>query len=110
MDCIGFSIFKSGPRRRWTPLIGLAVLVCALNAVAAPAPRRTAPAAPKPAPDGQRYLFVVDISADMHATDAELRSGAEATDRDALTERDVVAVRYGETGNAAERMVWAPPV
>ncbi len=75
MDCIGFSRFETGRHGRW--LVALWLLLCSLawTLVAAPPtpPRRTVPARPRPAPDGQRFLFVVDISSAMRDTDAANR-------------------------------------
>lgn len=55
----------------------LILLVCALAPVAARAATATTikrlPTHPRAAPDGQRFLFVVDISSAMRASDAENR-------------------------------------
>ena len=73
MDCIGFSRFGTGRHGRW--LIGLILFSLVWTLAAAPPtpPRRRAPATPRPAPDGQRFLFVVDISSSMRDTDAANR-------------------------------------
>jgi hypothetical protein len=81
MDCIGFSRIGMGRHGRW--LSALLLFTQMWTSAAAPptpprhttsaSPSRATPAKPRPAPDGHRFLFVVDISAPMRATDAANR-------------------------------------
>ncbi|HEU0009119.1 MAG TPA: hypothetical protein VFT34_04800 [Verrucomicrobiae bacterium] len=74
MDCIGFSRFETGRHGRWlVAWLLLCPLAWTLAAAPPTPPRRTVPARPRPAPDGQRFLFVVDISSAMRDTDAANR-------------------------------------
>ena len=73
MDCIGFKRFGTGRHGCW--LVAWLFCFAGWTLAAGPPtpPRRTIPALPRPAPDGHRFLFVVDISEGMRATDAANR-------------------------------------
>src|SRR5688572_22477019 len=74
MDCIGFSRFGTGRHGRWL-VVWLYLVFASALAAALPPPtaRRAVPPQPRPAQDGHRFLFVVDISAAMRETDAANR-------------------------------------
>jgi hypothetical protein len=75
MDCIGLSRFGTGRHGCW--LVVLFLCFAGGTLAAAPEPARggggTAASLPRPAPDGHRFLFVVDISLGMRATDSANR-------------------------------------
>ena len=73
MDCIGLSRFGTGRQGRWLVVLLWCFVGWTLAAAPPTPPRRSAAALPRPAPDGHRFLFVVDVSADMRATDTANR-------------------------------------